>query len=112
MATSQLIPAEYVLTLNGSAQQLSSVLAADIVEGAIGMLILQADSGNGAAIGVGFSNAVSTSVCALTIPAASGSVPAAPILLGPFHAAQLFLSQVWVNGTNGQKLRIGVIPAA
>ncbi len=112
MSTTQLAPAHYVLTLDGTAQPLSAVLANGIQESPIGQLILQADGGNGAVIGVGFSNAVTTASCAATIPAASGGVPAAPLLLGPFKPSQLFLSQIWVIGTSTQKLRIGVVPAA
>jgi hypothetical protein len=112
MTTAQVGPAHYVLTLTGSAQLLSSVLAADVLEVPVGQLMLQADSANAAVVGVGFSNAVTAASCAATIPAAVAGVPAAPLLLGPFRPSQLFLSQIWVIGTNGQKLRIGVIPAA
>ena len=112
MSTTQPGPAHYVLTLDGSAQRLSGVLGADVQEIPIGQLILQADGGNAAVVGVGFSDAVTTSSCAATIPAAVAGVPAAPLLLGPFKPSQLFLSQIWVVGTSTQKLRIGVIPAA
>lgn len=113
----QLGPTDFTLALDGTAQHLSDVLAAVVAanqgldfEPKVRILILQADGANGNAIYVGFSNAVSSTLHAFSIPAGVGGVPATPIILSALQLPELLLSHLWVKGTDGQKLHIGLIP--
>jgi len=67
-------------------------------------ITLQADDGNGAAVYVGFDDVVSATNYAIRIPAPPSNVPGDPLKLeGPIQ-----LRNVWVIGTNTQKLNVGV----
>ncbi len=51
---------------------------------------------------------VSANGIKLPIPAAAA--PGTPIRLGPLSPRQLYLSQLYVQGANGETLRLFVIP--
>lgn len=108
MATTQIGPTAYTLTLDGSIQRLSDVYPADIVESSLRLLTLQAGGANANPIYLGGA-AVSSADHGCSIPAGSGGVPAAPLQLNA-DEAQLFLSDLYVIGTNAQTLHLVVIP--
>lgn len=108
MATSQGGPTAYTLSLDGTIQNLASVLPADTVESSLRTLVLQARGANGAPIYIGGA-AVSSSAHGFSIPAGAGGVAAAPIQLQA-EGSQLFLSDLYVLGTGGEFLQILAIP--
>lgn len=68
---------------------------------------LQPDAANAAAIYVGGSSAVASTDYGFRLEPATTGVPPAPWLLGdPMPSAVVRLSEIWVKGTNGEKLRI------
>lgn len=117
-------PRHYVLTLNGAAQQLSSVLpAADANPATPGVpasgtdrasrlydsfhwISLQADGANGAAMFFGGDNGVTSSLWGFSLPAGAGGVPGPPFILGPMLVGKLKLENLWVIGTAAQVLHI------
>lgn len=106
----------YSLTLNGSAQRLSQVLASgannadpDKAEDVpFRQLRLQADPANANVVYVGDSVAVSASAHGASLDPTEAS--AYPLILGPFPTGPLRLSDLWVVGTNAQRLMILGIP--
>ena len=103
---------DFSLTLNGAVQQLSSVLATTERGGAqdeaYSQLILQADPANTAAVYVGASSAMSSSVYGFALDPTQASAP--PLVLGGFHRGPIKLSEIWVIGTNNEKLHILGVP--
>jgi hypothetical protein len=103
----------YSLTLNGSAQRLSSVLTDTTVGGrddvSIRQLLLQGHHANTARIFVGDDSSVSVTDYGFYLPIPSGSP--LPVVLGPFsESGPMRLSNFWVIGTNNEVLKIGIIP--
>ena len=93
-----------VLTLNGSAQALSSILAEGVQDIAVYAIDLQADAGNANAVYVGASDVSATN--GIRIPVPVSSVPEAPYRIGSFEETTVALGDVYVIGTNTQKLRV------
>jgi hypothetical protein len=111
----------YTLTLNGSAQRLSSVLLPALlnqepaaVDGGVAAdvplreIILSNVAGNANVIYVGGSSGVSSTSHAFALDPTEASQ--APVRLGPYESGPLKLSDFWVIGTNAQLLGIGVVP--
>ena len=106
----------FTLTLNGSAQQLSSVLTGDTSRGgtkdeAYRTLILQGDPANTHVVYVGDSNLVSSTVFgfAVPIPVATAN-PTGWLTLSWSHSGPVKLSDFWVTGTTNEKLHILGVP--
>lgn len=98
---------DFTLTLNGSAQQLSSVLAsADRDNIPFQSLHIQPDAANANPVYVGTTSSVSSTTHGVRLPAASGGVPPAPYVFEAQGQGQLRLSALYVIGTNAEKLHI------
>lgn len=98
----------YVLTLDGNAQQLSSVLPRggdDPGNHPIRTISLQPAGGNANAVFVG-SSGVTSSDFGVRLEPGNASIPPAPFILGEFAAGWARLSDFWVIGTNTQKLHL------
>jgi len=100
---------QYQLTLNGSAQQLSSAFASDqTLVGAdegnpvCAFIDLQADDGNSNAIYVGGDETVTAASHGVRIPAPATGVPSPPYRI----TGLVTPSSVWVIGTNNEKLNV------
>lgn len=104
---------DYTLTLNGSAQRLSTVLANANPGGpndeAMAQIILAADPGNAAAVYVGSSSAVSSSLFGFAIDPAQATAQDRQSI-GPFPQGSVKLSEIWVLGANNEKLHVLAIP--
>lgn len=104
---------DYSLTLNGSAQQLSSVLAVSQRGGsqdeAFRQIILAADPANTAAVYIGTSSAVTSSVFGFALDPTQATARDRESI-GPFEAGPVKLSDLWAIGTNNEKLHIFGIP--
>jgi len=116
----------YVLTLNGAAQQLSSVLPDSLVNpGTPGvpasgldtpskkfnswsMISLQGGAANAGAIFVGSDATVDSTNYGMRIPAAVAGLPGPPLFFGPFNRAMKF-EGIWVFGSSTEKLQIFAI---
>jgi hypothetical protein len=100
---------QYQLTLNASAQRLSTVIAAgggagDAIDGnpLCEWIDLQADDGNSNPIFVGADSGVSAANHGVRIPTPASGVPSPPYRTeGPKR-----LGDVWVIGTNNEKLNV------
>lgn len=103
---------DFTLTLNGAAQRLSTVLAVTEPGGsrdeAYRQLMLQADPANAAAVYVGSSNAVSAASHGFSLDPTQATAPV--LVIGPFETGPVKLSEIWVLGTNTEKLHIFGIP--
>ena len=98
---------DFTLTLNGSAQALSSVLpnaARDDIP--FQSLHLQPDGANANPVYLGTSSSVSSSSHGVRLPAAATGVPPAPYIFEAVGQGQLRLSALYVLGTNAEKLHI------
>lgn len=103
---------QYVLTLSGSAQQLSTVFAAAEKESnpdgpAIIGYTLQPSSSNANPIWLG-SSAVAANVAAVRLSSATAGVPPAPYVREFSGSFPVKLGDLWALGTNGEKLHIGI----
>lgn len=94
----------YAMTFNGSAQQLSSLLTAGVLDVPVYCVDIQADPANSNPIYVGGSD-VSASV-GIRIPVPLDSIPEPPYRIGDAADADMRLGDVYVLGTNGEKARI------
>lgn len=97
---------DYTLTLNGSAQQLSSALANPALDLPFQSLHLQPDGANANPIYVGTSASVSSSSHGVRLPAGASGVPPAPYIFEFSGEGRLRLSSFYVLGTNAEKLHI------
>ena len=104
---------QFVLTLDGTAQSLSSVLAdpADTraQDIALRTITLQGGPSNANPIFQGNEN-VTAALYSIRIPAASAGVPGAPLILGEHEVGVMRLSDFFVIGTDGETLHIGTVP--
>lgn len=100
----------YVLTLTGSAQRLSSVLADMRDDLPVRAITLQPDGGNANPIYVGGyeTGALSSSNYGFRLEIGAAGVPPAPFVLDPANAP-MKLSDWYVLGTNTQKLTVLVV---
>jgi hypothetical protein len=101
---------QYVITLSGSAQQLSTVIGANK---RVRSITMQPGATNANPIYVGDA-AVSATAYAVRLPAASSSEPPAPFqidALGDLTLpdAGMNLADVYVIGTASQKLHVGIV---
>jgi hypothetical protein len=107
--------ADYVLTIPaGGVAQLSSVFPAvtgGLKEGAhdwaIQSLTLQPDGGNSNPMYFGAGSGVSASAYAFRLEKATSTIPPAPFVWE--LSGSLKLSDLWVFGTAGEKLTIGMV---
>lgn len=99
----------YTLTLNGSAQRLSSVLPDALADGRhdrpVRTISLQPHGGNGNEVYVGAA-AVSSSNFGVRLEAGATGVPPAPFVLGEYAPGWCKLSDFYVIGTDTQKLQL------
>lgn len=102
---------DYTLTLTGVAQRLSSVLTNTERGGpqdeAYRIIMLQPDKANTNDVFVGASSSVSSSVYGIRLDA-TDTLP--PVELGHYDTGPIKLSDLWVFGTNNEKLHIFGIP--
>lgn len=102
---------DYTLTLNGAAQCLRSVLGNTERGGpqdeAYRIIMLQPDKANTNDIFVGSSSAVSSSLYGIRMDAAD---TVTSLEMGHFDTGPIKLSDLWVIGTNNEKLHIFGIP--
>jgi hypothetical protein len=101
-----------VLTLNGNAQALSAATVASRRETLASYpcqaVMLQPDTANNAVILVGDAD-VSDTAYAFRLEAPDAGVPPAPFILEFSNQGPIRLSDIYVKGTNAEKLRIGVV---
>lgn len=102
----------YTLTLTGSAQRLSSVLADPTVGGpqdyACRQVILCADPANTAVVYIGGGNpAVSSTSHAFSLDPTQASQN--PVSIGPAADVAVKLSEIWAIGTANERLMIGIL---
>jgi len=104
----------YNLTLNGSPQQLSSVLAAETGASAANLgcraVQLQPQGDNANPVYVGARSDVSATDYGFRLEAGTAGVPPAPWLLGEHDSGPLKLSDFWVIGTDAEVLHILIEP--
>ena len=109
----------YNLTLDGTIQRLSSVLANTEVGGPddealrVFMLQMQGDSANplfvGGAPKVGTVITLTSTDHGFRLESGNAGVPSAPFLLGEFEAGTIRLSDFYVLGTDTEVLHITVL---
>lgn len=104
---------DYTLTLTGVAQNLRTVLTNTEKGGpqdeAYRQIILAQDPGNSAVIYVGASSAVSSTLHGFSLDPTQATAQD-KISIGPFNDGPVKLSEIWVLGTNNEKLHIFGIP--
>lgn len=104
---------DYTLTLTGVAQRLSSVLANTTPGGtndeACRQIVLAADPGNAAAVFVGASAAVSSSLFGFSLDPTQATAQDRQSL-GPFPDGPVKLSEIWVIGSSNEKLHVFAVP--
>lgn len=98
----------YTVTLTGSAQNLATVLIAAgtlsaAEDGPYQQLILYADDGNGNIVAVGGDSGVTTSDYGVALDAEES------LDFGSFLSAVPRLRDIWVIGTNTQKIHVLVV---
>lgn len=102
----------YTLTLTAVAQRLSTVLAQQAVAGvddvSCRQIVFAADPANAAAVYIGSSSGVSSTSHAFSLDPTQASHT--PVVLGPFDAGPLRLSDFWVIGANNERLMVGIVP--
>jgi len=104
------------LTLTGVAQRLSQVYAsgAGNVDPSAAedipyrQVILSADPANTAVVYVGSSSSVSSTSHGFSLDPTQASQ--VPVSLGPFETGPLKLSEIWVLGTNNERVMLGLVP--
>lgn len=104
---------DFTLTLTGSAQRLSTLLSNAEVGGSLDesyvQLILAADPANAAAIFVGASSAVSSTLYGFALDPTQATAKDRESI-GPFIDGKVRLSDIWVIGTNNEKLHVFGVP--
>lgn len=101
----------FVLTLTGSVQRLSTVLAEDLrMDEAVGWgsLTLQPGAANAAVVHVGARPDVSSTDYMFRLEAAADGIPPAPFVL-ELGSKNLGLGDLYVIGANTEKLHVGVV---
>jgi hypothetical protein len=100
---------QHVLTLNGSAQQVGAALS--VVDNAIAKnaiwVSLQPDTANTGVVLVGDAN-LSATLYGARLEAPATAIPPAPFVFD-LGQMQMSLYDIWVKGTNAEKLRLLVI---
>ena len=106
-----------LVTLTGSAQKLSTatgtfaptgVSAAALGNLACREIHMQAESGNSHVVYVGDAT-VSATLYAFVIPTPVSSVPAAPMIMGPYGAQSIKLDDFYIIGTAAEKVHLGLV---
>jgi hypothetical protein len=102
----------YVLTLDGNAQRLSSLIADQQPHGAhdtpLRAISLQPGPANANAVFLGGA-AVSATDFGVRLEASAAGVPPAPFILGEFDEGGMRLSDFYVIGTATEKLHVLVV---
>ena len=98
----------YVLTLNGTAQQLSSVLAADnqLNRRPFRQIAFSARAANSNPIFIGGPDTVSATDYGFRVNTPVMSVPDAPIIWGAYDSGPIKLEEIFVIGTDAEILHI------
>lgn len=103
----------YSLLLNGSAQRLSSVLTDTEVGGrediAYQQIILSAAAGNSNPVFIGSSSGVTSTAYGFALDATQATAKDRESI-GPFPTGRIKLSEIWVIGTNAERLQIAGVP--
>lgn len=94
----------YVLTTTGSAQLLSTALSGALPN-PIRTISIQPFGTNAAASYIGGAGVSSTDY-GVRMEAGAAGIPPAPFVLGEYTPAWLKLDELYVNGTNNEKLAI------
>lgn len=103
--------AHFTLTLNGNVQKLSSALPPNLVGKSFYVAWLQPDGGNTNVIYVGGTNVdVAAANYGFRLEAPIATIPSAPWNVGEMAYGKLFLNDMAVKGTNGEKLHLFVVP--
>jgi hypothetical protein len=97
----------YDLTLDGTAQSLSAVLAAGEDDHPLLRVYLEGDDGNSNPIFVGADNTVSATSYGTRLPAPAAAEPLTE--RRDFTGVKLHLSDFWVLGTDTEVLHIFVV---
>jgi hypothetical protein len=104
---------DFTLTLTGVAQRLSTVLADPTVGGKddipFRQIILCQDPANAAVIYVGSSSAITSTNFGFSLDPTEATAKDRESI-GPFEAGPVKLSDLWVLGTNAQKLHVLGVP--
>lgn len=102
-----------VVTLSGAAQQLSTVLGVLLPNDSVIWLSLQPNGANANPVYVGNSATTSSTNYFVRLEAAAATIPPAPWqiseALPPTVTLAVRLSELYVNGTNAEKLHVGWI---
>lgn len=98
----------YVLTLDGTAQQLSSVLAPDDQQNRrpFRQVSFQARGTNSNPIFIGGPTTASATEYGVRVNAPAGGVPDAPILWGGYDTGPIKLEEIFVFGTDTEILHV------
>jgi hypothetical protein len=99
---------QYVVTLSGSAERLSTALSLTSPTPGLRHISLQPGAAGTNPIYVGDAN-VSASNYAVRLAAPSGSVPPAPYIIEGYESGPIRLSDFYVIGTATEVLHIGVV---
>ena len=98
----------FVLTLDGTAQRLSSALATDdqINRRPFRLLLFSALGANGNPIFIGGPDTASATDYGIRINAPPANIPEAPVRWGPFESGPAKLEEIFVFGTDTEVLHI------
>jgi len=100
----------YVLTLNGSAQDLNTLLSNTNDDQLVSSISFQPAAANAGAVFIGGSNTtVSATSYAVRLPVPDSSVPSAPYMIDAYRGGGLSLTDFSVIGTNNDKLHVGIV---
>ena len=103
----------YALTLNGSAQQLSTLLSNTERGGAEDVacvqIILAADPANSNVIYVGANNTVAATTHGFALDPTQATAKDRESI-GPFSSGKVKPSDIWVKGTNAERLMVFLVP--
>lgn len=108
----------FVLSLDGTAQNLLTALTASAVTTTTGAtenlhcvsLDLQPRGTNAAPVYIGDSSAVSSTNYGTRLEAGTAGVPPAPYPFGPYRAGSINLADIWVIGGAGEFLHCTAVP--
>lgn len=96
----------YLLTLDGTAQQLSAALGPNVGRTPCKQVLLLLDASAANPCYVGHDNTVAATTAGLRIHNGVNT----PVSIGPFETGAVDLQDLWVKGTNTQKLGVFIVP--
>jgi hypothetical protein len=94
----------YTLTFSGSAQSLSTLLAATVEDVEVYAIDIQADTGNANVCYVGAADVAAGT--GIRIPVPVTTVPEPPYRIGDFGTPKIRMANVYMLGTASQKAHI------